>query len=63
MTSAVTTTANLSEQTQRDLESILETLDQRIHEIGLDAVMAAEAEMLTALRGRTAGMLESHRLG
>lgn len=61
MTNAATSKATLSEQTQRDLESILETLDQRIHEItdetsgGTGA--SAELTALEALRGSAAGVL------
>ena len=59
------TVAILSEQTQRDLKSILETLDHRIYEIASGsgeetsgATGAADELMaLEALRGSTAGML------
>ena len=59
MTNVANSAAILSEQTQRDLGYILETLDQRIHEItsGEPEAGAAEIAALEALRGSTAGML------
>lgn len=57
----------LSDQTQRDLKSILETLDQRLHElsdgVGGDnapaPIAAAEVGALQALRDSAAGMLRA----
>ena len=65
MMTVANSAAILSEQTQRDLKSILETLDQRIYEIASGSGeeiseatgAAAELKALEALRGSTAAML------
>lgn len=55
------TTTAISEQTKTDLTSILETLDQRIHEIGIrnesDPVSIHEQVTLGLLRDATLGAL------
>ena len=54
----MTSAAILSEQTQRDLKCILETLDQRIHEIGsFPAARETELADLKDIRSRTASLL------
>ena len=47
----------LTDQTKCDLESILETLEQRIHEISADPAMKAEAAALEGLRQSASAML------
>ena len=58
----MTSETNISQQTQRDLENILETLDQRIHELneGRRSTSAAtdrhERHLLSGLRNEVAGV-------
>jgi len=47
----------LSTQTKADLASILETLDQRIHELTCDQHQSGEAQALQTLRANAAAML------
>lgn len=55
----------LSAQTQVDLASILETLDQRLHELTEErgqphyVAHSGEADALSALRNSAAGMLSA----
>lgn len=48
---------HLTEQTQSDLKSILETLDQRIHELATETATSAEVAALQGLRANAAGLL------
>lgn len=53
-------TTQLSEQTKVDLKSILETLDQRIHEATSDQTVSEhEVAVLVSLRDAVRGVLES----
>ena len=69
METAMTSKTNISQQTQRDLENILETLDQRIHELnaarrlneGRRSTSSAatdrhERHLLSGLRNEVAGV-------
>lgn len=47
----------LTDQTKRDLASILETLDQRLHEISTDPAMMHEVTALQTLRASASAIL------
>lgn len=47
----------LTDQTKSDLKSILETLDQRLHEITGDPAMKHEAAALQGLRENASKMI------
>lgn len=51
---------NISEQTQRDLETILETLDQRIYELSEGPATSAQQEtrLLRGLRDNVKSSFE-----
>lgn len=48
---------SLTEQTKNDLKYVLETIDQRLHEIGSNIALKHEAAALQTLRENAAGML------
>ncbi len=48
---------SFTDQTKRDLASILETLDQRLHEISTDPAMLHEIAALHSLRASASAML------
>ena len=48
---------DLSARTQRDLEAILDILDQRLRELSQEPYSGAEADALRALHGSATEML------